>query len=40
MDFVNYLFVFNANEIVVDDDVEEPNSACGEEILSRGIYEI
>jgi hypothetical protein len=35
------LFVFYANEVVVvDDDVMEPNSAYGEEILSKGIYEI
>jgi hypothetical protein len=39
MDFANCSFVFNANE-VVDDDVKEPNNACGEEILSKGIYEI
>jgi hypothetical protein len=40
MDFVIYLFVSNVNEVVVDDDIEELNSACGEEILSKGIYEI
>jgi hypothetical protein len=40
MDFVFCFFFFNVNEVVVDDDVEELNSACGEEILSKGIYEI
>jgi hypothetical protein len=29
MDFVNCLFVFNANEVVVNDDAEEPNIAYG-----------
>jgi len=39
MDFVNFLFVSNANEVVVD-DVEESNSAWGEEILSKSISKI
>jgi len=40
MDFVNCLFVYIANQVVVDDDVEELNSAGGEEIFFKGIYEI
>jgi hypothetical protein len=40
LDFVNCLFVSNANQVVVDDDVEEPNNACGLEILFKNIYEI
>jgi hypothetical protein len=40
MDFVNCLFVFNANQVVVVDDVEELNSPCVKEILSKGIFEI
>jgi hypothetical protein len=40
MDFVNCLFVYDANEVIVDDDVEEPNSACGEDFLSKNIFEI
>jgi hypothetical protein len=40
MDFVNCLFVYDANEVIVDDDVKEPNSTCGEDVVSKCIYEI
>jgi hypothetical protein len=39
MDFVNFLFVSNLNEVVVD-DVEESNSAWEEEIISKNISKI
>jgi len=39
MDFVKNLFVFNANEVVVD-NVEESKSVWGEEILFKNISKI
>jgi hypothetical protein len=40
MDFVDCLFVFNANDIVVDDDLEEPNNSCGDDIPFENISNV
>ncbi len=37
MDFVNCLFVYIANQVVVDDDVDELNNAGGEEFFLKAF---
>jgi hypothetical protein len=40
MDFVHCFFVSNANEVVVDDDLQEPNNSCGDNIPFEKISNV
>jgi hypothetical protein len=40
MDFVDYLFVSYADEVIIDDDLEKPNNSYGDDIPFENIYNV
>ncbi len=40
MDFVDCLFVYDVDEVVIDNDLKEPNNSCGDDISSKNIFNL
>jgi hypothetical protein len=40
MDFVDNLFAYDVDEVVIDDDLEESKSSCVDDCLFKGVYDV